>query len=262
MVPFYPIADNNPFEGFPFECTAGKVVIFSGGDLYKVTDSKRTYWRLVKNILDQFPQVIFLFATKIGNDKNEEIQRFIRDNHLEGRFIYISFRKDINEVFKHCDIYMGTCPASGSLMSQLAANNEKPILQYYLPGTPDDETEQAICYNEQFNISYESEQAFMQEAKRLIESQAYRNKQGERLKQVMLKENQFNDLVKETLDSCLSKIHINFRSISYSLLDNRWFELEKLHYTDSLAYIYGILGKKLCWRKVPTLPIKKYLRLI
>ena len=171
LVPFYPIVDNNPFQGFPKECTEeGKVLIFSGGDIYKVLDEKRMYWHLVKRLLDTFPEVVFLFATKGDNIGMEFLQSFIRDNHYEGRFIYTKFRPDINEVLAHVDIFMGTCPVCGSLMSQLAARNATPILQYYYPGTPDDETEQAICINEQFAISFDNEDAFMQEAERLIQN--------------------------------------------------------------------------------------------
>ena len=66
LVPFYPIVDENPFQCFPKECTEeGKVLIFSGGDIYKVLDEKRMYWHLVKRLLDTFPEVVFLFATKI-----------------------------------------------------------------------------------------------------------------------------------------------------------------------------------------------------
>ena len=60
-------------------------------------------------------------------------------------------------------------------MSQLAAINSKPILQYYEPGTPDDETEQAICINEAFDISFQDEYGFMVEADRLITDLRYRH---------------------------------------------------------------------------------------
>ena len=162
LLPFYPIVDNNPFQGFPKECTeGGTVLIFSGGDIYKVLDEKRMYWYLVKRLLDTFPNVVFLFATKIDGIGIDFLNSFIKENHYEGRFVYTKFRPDINEVMGHVDIFMGTCPVCGSLMSQLAARNATPILQYYYPGTPDDETEQAICINEEFSISFNEEHEFM-----------------------------------------------------------------------------------------------------
>ena len=262
LVPFYPINDGNPFEGFPEQCTPDKVIVFSGGDLYKVLDEKRTYWRLVKRLLDEYPNVVFLFATKISNDINHEVDGFIKDNGFEGRFIYINYRKDINEVFKHCDIYMGTCPASGSLMSQLAAMNAKPILQYYYPGAPDDETEQAICFNDKFSISCRDEELFMEEAHRLITDEEYRRRQGERLKKAMITPEQFNKLIADTLATNISQVPLEPFDMDYLLLDDRWYALEKSGYVDTMSYLWGVLGKKYIWRHMPTVAIKKYLSVL
>ena len=201
MVPFYPADDNNDFIGFPPECTHDRVVIFSGGDYYKTLDEKRTFWNLVKRLLKSYPQVVFLFATKNIPEGDSEIKGFISENGLEGRFIYIQFRPDIYQVFAHCDIYMGTCPTSGSLMSQLAAVHSKPVLQYYAPGTPDDETEQALCINEHFPISFDDKESFFEEADRLITDPAYRERQGQRLRRAMMQHEQFNRLVADTLMS-------------------------------------------------------------
>lgn len=260
LVPFYPIVDKNPFQGFPEECIEeGKVLIFSGGDIYKVLDEKRMYWHLVKRLLDTFPEVVFLFATKIDGIGIDFLKSFIHENHYEGRFIYTKFRSDINEVMAHVDVFMGTCPVCGSLMSQLAARNATPILQYYYPGTPDDETEQAICINEQFNISFNDEEAFVQEAIRLIRDMEYRKKQGERLQKAMITIPQFNKLVADTLATNETQIPLQPYQFDYQQLDDRWFALEKAGYISSMSYLYGLLGKKDCLRFAPKLFIKKHL---
>lgn len=260
LVPFYPIVDDNPFQGFPNECTEeGKVLIFSGGDIYKVLDEKRMYWHLVKRILDTFSEVVFLFATKMDGMGIDFLKSFIHENHFEGRFIYTKFRPDINEVMAHVDIFMGTCPVCGSLMSQLAARNATPILQYYYPGTPDDETEQAICINEQFAISFQDEELFMQEAEKLIKDTTYRKQQGERLQNAMISIPQFNKLVADTLSSNKTQMPLEPFEMDYKQLDDRWFALEKAGYISSLSYLFGLLGKKLCIRFAPKLFIKKHL---
>lgn len=260
LVPFYPIVDDNPFQGFPNECTEeGKVLIFSGGDIYKVLDEKRMYWHLVKRILDTFSEVVFLFATKMDGMGIDFLKSFIHENHFEGRFIYTKFRPDINEVMAHVDIFMGTCPVCGSLMSQLAARNATPILQYYYPGTPDDETEQAICINEQFAISFQDEELFMQEAEKLIKDASYRKQQGERLQNAMISIPQFNKLVADTLSSNKTQMPLEPFEMDYKQLDDRWFALEKAGYISSLSYLYGLLGKKDCLRFAPKLFIKKHL---
>lgn len=257
MAPFYPADDRNVFAGFPPECTEDKIIFFSGGDFYKTLDDKRIYWKLIRNILNWYPQVVFLFATKNIPEGDSDIRRFIKDNHFEGRFIYINFRPDIYQVFAHCDIYMGTSPTSGSLMSQLAAINAKPILQYYEPGTPDDETEQALCINESFKISFQDEVGFMQEVDRLITDLEYRKSQGERLQKAMMQHEQFNKLVLDTLETNKTQLPINDFPVDYKRLDDRWYYLEKEGYINTLPYIYGTLGKIDCLKYAPCLFLKK-----
>ena len=260
LIPFYPIADNNPFDGFPPECTSDKVILFSGGDLYKVVDKGQAYWNLVKMILDKYPNCIFLFATKVNKKGNEVVKHFIESNHFQGRFIYIGFRKDINEVFKHCDIFMGTCPASGSLMSQLAAINRKPILQYYYPETPDDETEQAICIKDKFPISFTDTALFLREADRLIKEPEYRLYKGKMLQNALMDQDLFNKTVANTLSTNRSQYPLSIKSFDYGGLEMRWYELEECGFTDTLPYLYGILGKRLSMKTSTTMFVKKLFR--
>jgi hypothetical protein len=255
MIPFYPADEKRPFLGFPKGCE-GKLVIFSGGDYYKTWDKGGTYWRLVKIILDKHKDVVFLFATKRNTKGNDDIIRFIQKNHFEKRFFYIDYRQDIFQVFAHCDIFMGTCPTSGSLMSQLAAINAKPILQYYAYGTPDDETEQAICINETLQISFHSEDEFINEADKLIVDAEYRYKQGLRLKSAMIQPTQFDELVLSTLFTTHSQCPIILRPINYHLLEKRWLVLEKRGFTNVGAFIRSLLGKSQCFRFAPALFVK------
>lgn len=243
MVPFYPANENRPFEGFPSECK-GKLVIFSGGDYYKTWDESGTYWRLVKSILDKHDNVCFLFAIKRLPISTERVERFIKENHFEGRFIQIGRRQDIFQVFAHCDIYMGTCPISGSLMSQLAAINGKPILQYYTPGTQDDETEQALCINDKFQISFSSEESLLIEADRLIHDEEYRNRQGERLKNAMLQPEQFDRIASSSLMTNVSQMNIMADHVDYRRLEQRWYALETMGFTHVISYMYSLLDKK------------------
>lgn len=263
MLPFYPVVDGNSFQGFPKECEEeGKVVIFSGSDIYKVLDGKRMYWNLVKRLLDTYPEVVFLFATKGDNIGMQFLNQFIKDNNFENRFIYTHFRPDIDQVLAHTDIYMGTCPASGSLMSQLAARNATPILQYYYPGTPDDETEQSLCINDKFQISYQDEEEFMQEAERLIRDLEYRKARGERLKKAMIQPEQFNKALERLLSTNESPFPVETKYVDYKLLDERWFALEKAGFLNTMPYLFGLLGKWNCFKYAPTLYFKKQIQTI
>lgn len=256
MVPFYPANENRPFEGFPEECE-GKLVLFSGGDYYKTWDEKNTFRRLVKQVLERHDDVVFLFATKKNPFGRKDSAGFIKENHFENRFFHISYRQDIYQVFAHCDIYFGTTPISGSLMSQLAAINSKPILQYYPPNTPDDETEQAICINDKFQISFSNEKDFLEEADKLIKDKSYRQKQGERLNKAMVSEAQFDELVATTLKTNKSQMDFEFLQFDYGVLESRWMFLEKSGFTNAGAYLYSLLGKKLCFKYAKALFFKE-----
>lgn len=258
MIPYYPANEKRSFKGFPPECE-GKTVIFSGGDYYKTLDEDGTYWQLVKAILDRYPNVVFLFATKRITKGLANINEFIEKNHFERRFFYIDYRPDIFQVFAHCDIYMGTTPISGALMSQLAAINEKPILQYYQPGTQDDETEQALCINDHFSISFSSINGFLEEADRLINDLEYRKEKGKRLSHSMIQPSQFNSVVKNTLETNETWKEINPVKINFDLIDKRWHLQERTGYTKTIPYLYSLLGFKQCLVFAPTLFFKKNL---
>ena len=258
MVPFYPIVDGHTFEGFP-AITKNKVVIFSGGDFYKTISPNKEYWVLIKRILIENPEAIILFAIKSSTKQAVRfIQRFIHENHFEQRFYSIGFRNDINEVFAHCDIYLGTCPTSGSLMSQLAAYNRKPILQFYLPNTSDDETEQAICYNDMFQISFTDMKRFLIEAKKLISNEQYRKTQGEKLYSAIIKKEQFLDLLNNTL--LTNRSEIEFKSVDNSFILQRWLWLEDFGYTNSQSYLCEVLNNKEIRKLFPFLWLRKSIK--
>lgn len=259
MLPFYPIRDKNPFEGFP-KGADGHITIFSGGDVYKTKDTKRAYWRLIKRLLDTYPDVRFLFATKVNPLGDAFLNHFITDNHFENRFIPIGFRKDIFECLKHCDIYMGTSPTSGSLMSQLAAINATPVLQFYYPGTPDDETEQALCINDTFPISFQDEEAFMQEADRLIKDANYRKAQGERIQKSMIQPEQFDMALMLIIDKNESPFPVETKYVDYKLIDDRWYEMERCGLTSTLPYVISLLKECNSLKRVPSLYLKKQIQ--
>lgn len=256
MIPFYPANEHRPFQGFPSICK-DRLVIFSGGDYYKTLDSKNTFWNLISSILKSHPNVTFIFATKRGYNCEKHIGQFIRRHKLENQFCHISFRQDIFQVFAHCDIYMGTSPVSGSLMSQLAAINGKPILQYYPRGTQDDETEQALCINKTFQISFDKKEDFLIEADRLIKDEEYRCKQGRRIAESMISESQFNDIVKQAIATNKSPLSYNTYRINNHRIVKRWSY--QCHYLDSNIgnYIYSSLGSNKCALFIPSLFIKK-----
>lgn len=253
-VPFYPVVDGNPFEGFP-ELPQDSVIIFSGGDFYKTLDPSYTYWNLVKRVLQENPKAVFLFATKNGlRTQQEFLERFVKENHLEKQFIFIGFRPDINEVFAHADIFFGTCPVCGSLTSQLAAMNKKPILQYYLPYTYDDETEQALNYNDALQISFTDVDLFLAEAKRLINDSEYRKLKGEQVYNATIKPEQFNQVFIDAITT--NKATCPSKKVDYIEVECRWWWPEQMGFDEHITYIVPMLQQYGLLAKVPLLKLK------
>lgn len=243
LLPYYPITEEKTFLGFPEE-TKGKVVIFSGGDFYKTVDKDNTYWKLVKALLNENSEAVVLFACKLGNNQVDEIlKHFIRSNGFEQRFIPIGFRPDINEVFKHCDIFMGTCPMSGGLMSQYAAVNTKPILQFYPAElSSNNETESVICFSEKLNISFTDKDIFLAQAKRLINDRIYRENFGKQIASCLITEKQFNEIFAKSIETHQNQVEIEHVEVQYDALVNWWLQIGDKGYYDIRGYVYSILG--------------------
>lgn len=244
LLPYYPIVDKREFMGFPDE-VKDKVIIFSGGDFYKTVDREDNYWKLCYNILSQNPNAVILYANKGINDYgNKLMHEFIQKHSFQNRFIPIGFRRDINEVMMHCDIYLGTFPMSGGLMSQHAAINAKPILQYYPSSLFSfEETESMICFREKFDISFTDEKLFLEEAKRLIDSEAYRRKQGKKLQDAMITQEEFDQIFKASLETHKTQLDIETISINYNALEQWWIDVNNRGYYDAGSFILSVLGK-------------------
>lgn len=255
FVPFYPINDGHSFQGFP-QLPKDSVVLFSGGDFYKTLDPDFTYWNLVKRVLKDNSKAVLLFATKNGlRSQQDFLASFIADNHLENQFFFIGFRPDINEVFAHSDIFLGTCPVCGSLMSQLAAINHKPILQYYLPDTDDDETEQALNYNNpNLQISFSDVDAFLAEATHLIQDPEYRKQKGEEAYHATIKPEQFNKVFIEAITANHSPCPT--KKVNYEEVSRRWWWPEQMGFDDHLGYLEPMMKRYGLLSKMPSLWLK------
>lgn len=194
MLPYYSFADDVVFQGFP-EVAKDKVVILSGGNYWKIIDEDDTYFKLVKVILDRCPQAVVLFA---GAGNEEPVRTAIDKYHLDERFVLLGWRKDIAELFNHCDIYLSTYPYAGGLMSQFAARASKPILAYDPHGKRGTET--LTCQVRQVNISKQDMNELSDEAQRLVEDADYRHMRGAEMCSCVLSVDNFNELFRMAVE--------------------------------------------------------------
>jgi hypothetical protein len=254
-VPFYPVKDGNPFGGF-LELPKDSVILFSGGDFYKTLDPNYTYWNLVRRVLQENTKAVLLFATKNGlRTQQEFLERFVKENHLEKQFYFIGFRPDINEVFAHADIFMGTCPICGALTTQLAAFNHTAILQYYLPGSYDDETEQALDFNNKdIQISSPDIESFMAEAKRLINDKDYRKQKADMAYASTIKPEQFNKVFMEAITTNVAPCPMKY--VDYEAVAKRWMWPQEMGFDDHMSYLAPRMKRYGLMHKVPMLWLK------
>lgn len=192
--PYYPIVDLSIFQGLP-DSIKGKVVLFSGGSYYKIYGEDFIFPKMMRKILEDNPDAVLLFA---GNGDEAPLKRFLCQNNLESRFLLLGHRKDINEVFAHSDIYLGTYPLAGGLMTQYAAYNSKPIVAYANKSTTN-RIEDLIITNNDANIqlTYTNLDDYYAEVEHLIKDSSYRQQRGQVLKDALTSKKSFDSQLEE-----------------------------------------------------------------
>lgn len=243
--PYYPWQSNMEFQGFPVS-TDGKIVVFSGGHPYKIEGDNGKYYEMVAHILEHNSDVLFFYA---GDGDLSFLQKFITDNHYEERMFLLGNRKDIDAVFKRCDMYLNTHPLGGGLMVQYAAINGKPILIYNSPSFDD-----LVCTKKKAHISYDTIEDFYKEADKLIDDFNYRKQRGEYYKSLIAGQSDFRKRFISTFMndnkriSCPRQLNIDYDSFCLEYLykiNHNVFEFVEnyfiKHYIFSCKVLYNFV---------------------
>lgn len=194
MQPFYPITYGKPYQGIPY-INKASIKILSGARLEKIYGAENQYFRMVSTLLKTHPEIEFYYIGAGVYGKLAQtgyLEQIIREFELGQRFHVLGYRSDIVELMDHMDIYMGTYPIGGGLMTQIAASQGIPILQFVSEGLSSSVGEFIDCTNRDQSFVFKEEDLFYEEAKKLIENSGYRKQQGENLKKAILTEEQFN----------------------------------------------------------------------
>jgi len=124
LLPYYPIKQSIPFQGFPFD-TNGKIIGFSGANLYKYyLDPELKFFYAIKDLLIRNPEFVFCLA---GSGNFEPIERFIIENKLQDRFFLLGKRYDFYELIRNIDILFESYPQKGGLTVLYGTENHKAI---------------------------------------------------------------------------------------------------------------------------------------
>jgi hypothetical protein len=244
LLPYYPIVnDNIPFQEFPGNISSAEVKIFSGGSFYKIYDKHGTYLRIVKRILLENENAVFIYAGSWNNYGNV-LAKFIKDNNFENRVYLTKDRKDIYQIFDKCDIYLGTYPLCGGLMSQYAAICGKPILAYTDPVLVTNFIEGIICHQKRLKITYTNLDDFFKYAKKLCTNKKFRAEQGKKIKQCIIPPDIFNKELEYIFKNNSSIRKKRKENIDYIHFTKFYMELEKYFFPTAQRFIVSIFGIK------------------
>ena len=190
-LPFYPYIDKETeFKGFDFD-TEGKKILFSGGALYKTIDGNNTYYRLIKRLLDENKDLLFLYA---GYGMTDELDELLKN--YRGRAYKIDERKDLYRVMKNITKYINTYPIIGGLMTQYAvAAGKIPLILKF-----DDESEGILIAQEDRKIEYYSEDDLAEDVHKLLSDDEYLRKREKLLEDSLITEREFADQLGKAIE--------------------------------------------------------------
>ena len=229
--PFYPTNTSKPFMGLPAE-SEQRVKLLSGGRLEKIYGKNDAYFRLVKRILDENKNVSFYFAGggafgKLG--QTSYLHKMIKKYNLGDRFYILGFRNDIIELFRHVDIYIGTYPIGGGLMTQIAASNQLPVVQFASPGLSDCLAEFLMAEDGNHGeLIYQNEDTFALRVKELVENENKRKEFGKILSDRVLTKPVFDENVKDIIYKLESRYTANCYEYDCENLRKNQIETENL----------------------------------
>jgi len=203
LQPFYPIMSSKEYKGIPNEYKSGMVKLFSGGRIEKIFGKDDQYFKLVKNILIQNPNAVFYFAGggafgKVG--QKSYIDKTLKKLGITERFYVLGFRDDIATLMEHMDIYIGTYPVGGGLMTQIAASCGMPIIQYATNGLSDHLDEFLIPKKQMSQIVFDDEDEYYEAVSKSISECELRYEQGETLQSAIITMNEFNNQLEKAVN--------------------------------------------------------------
>lgn len=221
--PYYPIVTaGTEFAGFP-ELPEGAIKIICGGSEYKMLGKDGIFFRLMDTILDISPDVVILVA---GISAESLFSENVKKMKNGNRVYLIGLRKDINEVFRHSDIYLSSYPSIGGLMTQYAGLNSLPVLAYgeeYESNISEDLINQKgeVCKTRR------SLTEFRDYASKLIANREFRLSEGKKCHDAMITIDEFNRLLHNNLSNPnAERWKWEFRQPDYDRITELYLDIE------------------------------------
>lgn len=244
--PYYPIVKDVDFQGFDFEVPDGKTIIFSGGRFLKVYSESAKFMDVIREILITHANAFFVFA---GSGDEKPMLEYIHKHRLEDRWKVIGYRSDLLEVMKHVDIYLGTYPQSGALMSQYAAAAGTPLVE--MNTNNGGVTEDLLPKIGKWKVTVDDWLTYFKLVDRLINDIQFKDDFSKAIKNSLIDEKEFLSNLKLILNEHKSVVPYVRRETNIDLRSSRLLEAENKY----LHKVPGIMSNRLMMRYYPVTAI-------
>lgn len=238
-LPFYPITTNNEsdFEGFPV-LPNDAIIIFTGGSPYKMAGDNDFFFKEIINSLLNISERVHILVA--GFEKNSKIFDSKKTLvHCGDRLHNIGIRRDINEVFKRCDIYLGTYPIMGGLMSQYAAIYGKPIIAMKRKGDQMSEVGSFVNHFDVVVDTFDDIGSFLGYSKKLIFDLDFRHDIGVRMQKAVMTEDRFFKTFKHIINTGHNIFEFPMVTIDYDAFESLYIDVENNNHS-LMYYLAGI----------------------
>lgn len=197
-LPYYPYADlDMAYAGLPFEVD-GRRVLFSGGSLYKTVGDGGRYIEMVRTLLAQEPELVFLYAGG-GNAQGAAAIAGLAQA-FPGRVYHIAERRDLFQLMEHVDLYLNTYPMLGGLMTQYAARAGRPPLTLRPVGQTGRSLEGFLLHPKRITAEFDTIEELAAEAHHLLHDAAYAAEAAERARAEVISPEGFQAMVARLLE--------------------------------------------------------------
>lgn len=200
FVPMYPVIPNGVPSILPFTKNENSTVLVTGGAFYKVIDDSNHYLNLMASVLIENPDSFLYF---IGSGDSSSIKGFISDNRLEGRLFLLEERADFFEVLKASDIYVGTYPVGGGLMTQYCALAGLPFVALKDKEDSTDKLLSVLRNRPKYKVLFDSVDDCRKEINKLISDKGYRSLRSDDFFNCAPSKEKFDSAVKEIINGPL-----------------------------------------------------------
>jgi hypothetical protein len=229
--PYYPILSSKAYKGLP-DSAPGAVKVLSGGRIEKIYGMGDMYFGLVAEIIKQNPSVEFYYAGggafgKAGQTSYIEAQ--LKSRGIDERFHMLGFRDDLVSVIEHMDIYIGTYPLGGGLMTQLAASGGVPIVQYVSEGLSSsvDEFLVNLASDDPDTFVFRGDvEGFLQRVRELVKDPDERGRLGEKYRESLISRDEFDSELKKLIFEAQSSCEVRRYDVSCSELRHNQVDVE------------------------------------